>query len=462
MVPQTLRRPKPYLHRHADIACGVHCVVNEWSCDLFHCSRHARIAANGPFFLLPWQRQHGRPQLRHEPETTQAIHLVLLCTAATTVLGDCDLPGWEQHRLRVACTQSTSAINSTNLPDSFFGIEGGHMIRAGNTLYTVITEFKAPPLWVPSRIALWRATMPAADGKAWPGNWTRITTLFTSEGTYNGTDCRSLRASLGSSAALLLNRDTSHWELFYVGFKSCNDTHFVNRDARIFRAVSSTTGSSGVEGPYHDAGVVINATGKQPWEGVAGVNTMQPYWLGEGRGYAAFYGSGGFRPKGPGRPTVNFHSVGLAHASAAAGPWHRLPGDINPVNLSARESQIEQPMVTRLADGSFVAFFDALSHQKGDIGYRWSPDGLRWDPGCSQMLNVLATSAGPSPTWAKDNTTRTPQGAVELPSRGLLLGFSGYDHGLPPHSHLPSVHEPYWADQHHESMGLVKLAWDRT
>ena len=134
----------------------------------------------------------------------------------------CSVPGWK--RLEVVQTLDWSVINTTNLPlqHSFFGVEGGHMISVNNTLYTVITEFTRPPLWVPSNIALWKANLPparnantggghqsqrsrvntGADAAQWPHAWRRVRTLFESEGTTGGTDCKSLRASLGSSASL--------------------------------------------------------------------------------------------------------------------------------------------------------------------------------------------------------------------------------------------------------------------
>ena len=49
-------------------------------------------------------------------------------------------------------------------------------------------------------------------------------------------DCADPRASLGSSAALAWNSTTDRYEVFYVGFKSCNDSSFVNRQGRIYRA----------------------------------------------------------------------------------------------------------------------------------------------------------------------------------------------------------------------------------
>jgi hypothetical protein len=386
-----------------------------------------------------------------------AVALVAAAATASHATALCTEPGWASHQLELLATQPTSVINSTSLPDSFFGVEGGHIVAAGTQLFTVITEFNAPPLWVPSRIALWRAS--AGEGESWPTRWTRVRTLFTSGGK---TDCADPRASLGSSAALAWNATTDRYEVYYVGFVSCNDTSFVNRKGRIYRAVADATGVDGLTaGSFTDAGVVLQPeVGGQSWEGTQGTDSMQPYYLGEGKGWAAFYGSAGVTPAGinPGQ------QVGLVLASSLSGPWRRA--EHNPVNLSAFVRHIEQPMVTRLADGSFAAVFDALDHEgKGMIGYAWSRDGLRWLPDCSQLLDVVGgggggggggASAGSAAPWANaTGRARTPQGLVEIGGGQLLLGFSAYDHSLPPHYSLPSQKGAANAD--HESMGMARL-----
>ena len=56
-------------------------------------------------------------------------------------------------------------------------------------------------------------------------------------------------------------------------------------------------GPAGLEGNFTDAGVVLApGSESQPWEGTQGTDSMQPFPLGGGRGWAAFYGSSGVTP----------------------------------------------------------------------------------------------------------------------------------------------------------------------
>jgi hypothetical protein len=251
-----------------------------------------------------------------DPLMQLLLMALAIATPATVMMGiaaeapaiaprqQCQEPGWTP--LEVVEVQSHPVINSTNLPirSSFFGIEGGHMIRVNDTFYTVITEFTAPPLWVPSNIALWKAQYDSsapADGSSWPRSWSRLRTLFVSDGTTTGTDCNSTRASLGSSAALAFDEDTSRWNVFYVGFVSCNDSAFVNRQGRIFRAVADQPGRGGIESTYTDVGVVLrpdDGHSQRWWEGTQGDDSLQPFYLGRGKGWASFYGSAGVLDSG--------------------------------------------------------------------------------------------------------------------------------------------------------------------
>ena len=143
--------------------------------------------------------------------------------------------------------------------------------------------------------------------------------------------------------------------------------------------MADAPGAKGLDGGFTDAGVALApGIASQAWEGTQGVDSMQPFPLGKGRGWASFFGSAGVTPSG----TNLGQRVGLAQAPQLSGPWRRAAAG-NPVNLSAWVPHIEQPMVTALADGTFAAVFDALTAEgRGMIGYAWSVDGLRWLPEC--------------------------------------------------------------------------------
>ena len=378
-----------------------------------------------------------------------------LCVIFATVaadrdgVGGCPHPGWASHQLRIVAAQATSAINASNAPESLYGAEGGHIVSVDDTaLYVAIAEFTAPPLFVPGVLSLWRADFnrSAAAGRSWPSGWRRVRNLFNSTARI---DCTSKRASLGSSVSLAFNETAGRWELFYVGFISCNDTHFVNRKGRIFRAVSRVPGRgvAGIEGPYDDIGVVLEpGPDSQPWEGLQAVDSMQPYKTSSG--WAAFYGGANTqdKPSTKGDNKTIQQRVGLTFAPSLSGPWTRSPD--NPINLTHWPGAIEQPMVTQLRDGSYAAVFDALAHQgSGVVGYSWSPDGVQWDGRCAQLVSLWPEGRAPGWMSGGNGATRTPQGIVELggANREVLLSFSGYDAVLPDGA------------GRHESLGIARL-----
>ncbi len=64
-------------------------------------------------------------------------------------------------------------------------------------------------------------------------------------------------------------------------------------------------------------------------------------------------------------------SNGLAKADSLFGPWSRISMK-KPVSRHT-----ENPIVTKLDDGRFIAFFDGCGqHQR--FGYMLSDDGLHW------------------------------------------------------------------------------------
>jgi hypothetical protein len=279
-----------------------------------------------------------------------------------------------------------------------YGFEGGTVIERDGLYYLFTSEMIGDPFGVKMRLALW--TSP--DGRA----WTRVTTLYESSGTSDGTDPR---AALWSPMPIF-DEAANHWDLFYVAYRSQPGTpqaYRTNYDGGIWRSVSTRPGPDGIEGPYQDVGVILRpGPDALPWEGIQGTDSFYPYRVGD-RWYA-FYGSAD-----PSQPNP-YWKVGLATAPDLAGPWTRLT-DESPVPLDSK-SGVENPIVTRLASGEYVAVFDVLGYNDR-IGYTVSPDGIHWSPGRYLELD-------PASEWA--DVVRTPLGLIPEADGTFTLFYTGY------------------------------------
>src|ERR1035441_5153521 len=104
-------------------------------------------------------------------------------------------------------------------------------------------------------------------------HWTRASTLFVSSGDQTG---KNPRASLWGPLPVW-NEKTGRWELFYVGYRSQNQTEpqwLLGYEGRIWRAVSKKKGLSGIGGPYEDVGVILEPGPlSDPWEGLQGTDS---------------------------------------------------------------------------------------------------------------------------------------------------------------------------------------------
>ena len=147
-----------------------------------------------------------------------------------------------------------------------------------------------------------------------------------------------------------------------------------NYEGRVFRAVSKTKGLDGIDGPYVDANMIMEP-GKRldAWEGLQGDDSFFPYLAANGK-YFAFYGSAQTQ-----RHPCNLWQVGLASADFPEGPWKRCT-KLDPIDNGL--SFIENPIVTKLDNGLFVALADAGYDSTGlcrsAFGYLWSNDGIHW------------------------------------------------------------------------------------
>ncbi len=295
-------------------------------------------------------------------------------------------------------TQPVLSLGDPGTAGNLNGFESGTVIQQNGTYYLFTSEMVGNPMGVPMRLALW--TSP--DGTT----WTRATTLEQSSGTSDGTDPR---ASLWSPIPVF-DASANVWDLFYVAYRSLPNTaneYLGNYDGEIVRAVSTEPGVSGIEGPYQDVGVVLQpGANSQPWEGVQGTDSFDPYQVG-GQWYA-FYGSASAVNPDP------FWDVGLAGSPALSGPWTRLPTG-NPVPLDPNHG-VENPLVTHLPGVGYFAVFDALGYTDR-IGYTYSTDGVHWSS--AQYLQL-----DDSALWT--NVVRTPLGLIPNADGTYTLFYTGY------------------------------------
>jgi hypothetical protein len=140
-----------------------------------------------------------------------------------------------------------------------------------------------------------------------------------------------------------------------------------------------------VGGPYRDKGVIMEpGLDTQLWEGRQGVAFFYPYATDSG--WLGFYGGAypyARREDYPAKTGKGWY-VGLARASAPEGPWTRMDTTINPVT-SIHPSFVENPIVSRLPNGLYIAMFDGGPdgwglHYPNMFAYSLSKDGIRWTP----------------------------------------------------------------------------------
>jgi predicted GH43/DUF377 family glycosyl hydrolase len=132
-------------------------------------------------------------------------------------------------------------------------------------------------------------------------------------------------------------------------------------------------GKKGIDGPYQDAGLIMEpGKDSDPFEGLQGTDSFFPYLAGEK--YYAFYGSAQTQ-----HIPITLWQVGLASSDNIEGPWKRY-SELNPVDLGI--SFTENPVVTRLDNGIYVAVvdagYDSTGLQRSAFGYFQSNDGIHW------------------------------------------------------------------------------------
>jgi hypothetical protein len=275
-------------------------------------------------------------------------------------------------------------IRSSGAEVNKYGFEGGRVLKLNGTYHLFTSEMVGDPHWVKMRLAHWTSHDRL--------HWKRIATLAESSGDYTGKDPR---AALWSPLPVF-DPKSDQWNLFYIAYQAAPDTSqqwLTNHEGRIWRAVSKVHGEDGIGGPYEDQGILLQrGKDSDPWEGLQGTDSFFPYRVGD-RWYA-FYGSA-HTEKLP----ISLWQVGLATAAELGGPWTRCTA-LNP--LKVEERFIENPIVTRLEDGTYVAVYD--TDAPNAIGYSYSSDGTHWSAG-----RHLIVQEG-NQIWASE--VRTPLGLI--------------------------------------------------
>ncbi|HEX4030748.1 MAG TPA: hypothetical protein VHX20_10325 [Terracidiphilus sp.] len=277
-----------------------------------------------------------------------------------------------------------------------YGFEGGRVIKLHGVYHLFTSEMVGDPHWVRMKLAHWTSRDRL--------HWRRIATLRASSGNFTGTD---QRAALWSPMPVF-DPHSERWNLFYVAYQAAPDTPhqwLTNHEGRIWRAVSTTPGIDGIGGPYKDAGVVLErGKDSDPWEGLQGTDSFFPYLV--DNSWYALYGSAQTQTL-----PIALWQVGLARATSLGGPWTRC-SHLNPLHIEPRF--IENPIVSRLAGGAYVAVYD--DHQPNAIGYSFSGDGVHWFRG-----RPLVVQSG-SGVWAGE--VRTPLGLIDEGNGSFTLFYS--------------------------------------
>ncbi|MGA2630679.1 MAG: hypothetical protein ABSG54_10745 [Terriglobia bacterium] len=314
-----------------------------------------------------------------------------------------------ENRLLVVAKQFDEPILTINSPGvgaNKYGFEGGRVLKLDRTYHLFTSEMVGDPHWVNMQLAHWTSRDRL--------HWKRVSTLFESSGDFTGKDPR---ATLWSPMPIY-DQTEGCWNLFYVAYQSAPDTSkewLTNHEGRIWRAISKVKGPGGIDGPYEDVGIILQrGKDSDPWEGLQGTDSFFPYQV-ENKWYA-FYGTG-HTEKLP----ISLWQVGLAWATNLSGPWKRCT-NLNPLNIE--KVFIENPLVTRLTDGTYLAVYD--NYVEHSVGYTFSADGINWTPG-----KALVVQKG-NGIWASE--VRTPLGLIAEGKDSFTLFYTANQDllGAPP------------------------------
>ena len=332
------------------------------------------------------------------------VFVLFSCSTKNTGIPD----GSQDLRLTIEAVSGDGPLLTSESPGADgnkYGFEGGTVIRLRDGYHLFTSEMTGDPRWVKMKLAHWRS----GDGK----EWKRISTIRESSGNFTGKDPR---AAIWSPMPVY-NEGRGMWMIHYIGYKSRPDSGGIwlaNYEGRVFRLASKTTGREGIDGPYHDAGLIMEpGIDSDPFEGLQGTDSFFPYRAG-GK-YYAFYGSARTQ-----HLPITLWQLGLASADGLEGPWKRCSA-LNPVDLGM--SFTENPVVTRLDNGLYVAVvdagYDSTGFQRSAFGYFYSSDGINWS---KEQLCQLENKV---PRWW--TMMRTPLCLIRENDGTYTVFYTAYD-----------------------------------
>ncbi|MCD8185610.1 MAG: hypothetical protein LUD68_03890 [Rikenellaceae bacterium] len=261
------------------------------------------------------------------------------------------------------------------------GFEGGAIVEVNGVYHMFPTE-RAGQIGQPAKydrvktkIGHWTSTDMI--------HWSRQSTIVEATGIYavsHYDNPMNNRRSAIWSYMPVFSEENNRWYGHYLAYTTDEDIHPNHSFGRIWRCESTVEGIEGIGGPYTDIGIVIEpGLDSQWWEGRQGVASFFPYQVGDR--WLSFI-SGAFPFKEGGYPFESERGwyVGLAESDRLEGPWTRLGTDVNPT-VSIHPWFVENPIVSRLPNGLYIAVFDGGPEYlklPNQIAYTLSKDGLNW------------------------------------------------------------------------------------
>ena len=323
---------------------------------------------------------------------TSICSILLLLSMGVTSIFAKVIPTDKKEKLKVINEHQGPVIDH-NHPDvkasnNIGGFETGQVVKHNGVYHMFINEMFGRP-HLDLRCSHWTSTDAV--------NWKRQSTVVERIPGRSHTNLRSEVWLTGVE----YNEEEGAWNIFYVTYRGGDpdkgEKGGSDYKGRIFRARSVVSGPDGIAGPYLDVDIIMQPDeNTQAWEGDQGVDSFNPYKV--GNKWYAFYGGHYHIPKGP-------WPVGLAVADKLSGPWLRMPESTNPVPIV--EEFTENPIVSKLDDGRYLAIFDSYGDQ--EIAYSISENGVNWVP-----ETRLKAQSGTN-IWAEDGDhyTRTPLCAIQ-------------------------------------------------